>query len=427
MMLERDPLTGLYRYEALVEVLKEKFGEGSGEFKLVLFCIEFDDLARFNDTFDIDLDEQLLIQLADTFRKLTSDRDIVARAGTYRFVWLSEGTSSKEEAYNKAQAILNTLQEPFCIAGNMFYITASIGISLSSNENNSAIKMLKSAENTMRMAQKKGTNHIEIGSNEPNPSLKTELRLMKDLPSAIDNGEIYFVYQGQYSLKEKRFVGAEILTRWLHPELGHISPGEFIPLAEKSGMISPLTTKILVASSCMFRELEAHGIKDFSLSVNISPYVLLEKSFCDTVAFLIENYGLADSQLNFEIMEDTISQNLENFTHLLSKIKQRNIGIEIDDYGTGNTSLNYLISLPIDTIKIDRSFVSDIDKHPKKYALLCAIIDMAKALELDVIIEGVETEMEIALLRKFENIVVQGYYFTKPLSESEFIALLTEK
>jgi len=426
-MLEKDTLTQLYRYETFTSLLNRKFESSDAIPKLALFCIEFDDLARFNDTFGIDLDEQLLIHLADTFRRSIREGDIIARAGTYRFVWLSEHIADEEEALRHAEMILNQLREPFCIEGNMFYITASIGISLSSEENNSAIKLLKSAENTMRKAQKKGTNHIEVTTNESNPFLKTELQLLKDLPSAIDNGEIYFVYQGQYACNDHKFIGAEMLARWHHPELGHISPGLFIPLAEKSGMITPLTTKILIESSQMFQKLDAMGLSDFSLSVNISPHVLMDKGFCDTVSFLIEHYGLQGRKLNFEIMEDTISQNLENFSILLQKIKERGIGIEIDDYGTGNTSLNYLISLPIDYIKIDRSFVRGIDTNPKKYSLLCAIIDMAKALELKVIIEGVETLLEKEMLDKFDDVIVQGYYYTKPLEEEAFLQMLASE
>jgi len=421
-MRDKDLLTGLYTQEKFLSLLEQKLNETKNVSGLALFYIEFDDLARFNGTFGLDIDEQLLVQLAAAFTQMAEQSDLVARVGTYRFAWVSENISSQEFAYDKAHAVLNLLHEPFCIADNMFYVTASIGICIHCHTYDSAVKMLKSAENTMRDAQKKGTNHIAFASSEMNPLLKTELRLMKDLPSAIDNGEIYFVYQGQYSYQEKCFVGAELLTRWKHPELGEISPAVFIPLAEKSGMIGPLTTKTLVETSQMFGKLDTMGLDNFSISVNISPYVLMEKSFCDTVSFLIEHYGLAGRKLHFEIMEDTISQNLENFSFLLQKIKERGIGIEIDDYGTGHTSLNYLISLPIDCIKIDRTFVTGIDKNRKKYALLHAIIDMAKALEIDVIVEGVETEQEDKMLHGFEQITVQGYYYSKPVREEMFFS-----
>jgi len=140
----------------------------------------------------------------------------------------------------------------------------------------------------------------------------------------------------------------------------------------------------------------------------------------------MEHYGLSGKKLNFEIMEDTVSQNLENLSSLLQKVKAKGIGVEIDDYGTGHTSLNYLISLPIDAVKIDRSFVTDIDNNRKKYALLCAIVDMAKALELEVIIEGVETAEEMEMLKSFDHVTVQGYYYARPMEEEAFLSKITE-
>jgi diguanylate cyclase (GGDEF)-like protein len=424
-MTKKDSLTGLYDYETFLSLFEARLHTSGSVEESALFCIEFDDLSRFNDTFGIDIDEQLLLQISQVFTQITDENDIVARAGNYRFLWLCDRVSDRYKADEKAQSILNLLQEPFCIEGNMFYVTVSIGATLLSKEQKeSASKIIKRTENSMRRAQKKGTNHIVFTQNKVNPYIKTELKLMKDLPSAIDNGEVYFVYQGQYGYKTDSFTGAELLARWEHPELGNIPPSVFIPLAEKSGMIGPLTTKILIETSQLFEELESLGINEFSISVNISPYVLMEKSFCDTVSFLIEHYGLKGRRLNFEIMEDTIAQNLDNFSQLLHKIKRRGIGIEIDDYGTGHTSLNYLISLPIDSIKIDRSFVSDIDKHQKKYALLRALVDMAKALELDVIIEGVERAEEAALLSDYKEIKVQGYYYTRPLKKEAFFSLI---
>jgi diguanylate cyclase (GGDEF)-like protein len=423
-MLKKDSLTGLYAYDTFMSLFEERLHTPGYIEESALFCIEFDDLSRFNDTFAIDIDEQLLFQLSQVFAQITDENDIVARVGNYRFLWLCGHIADKATADEKAQSILNLLQEPFCIEGNMFYVTVSIGVTLLAEEEESAWKIVKRTENSMRRAQKKVTNHIVFTQNEINPYIKTELQLMKDLPSAIDNGEVYFVYQGQYGYKTDSFTGAELLARWEHPQLGNIPPSVFIPLAEKSGMIGPLTTKILIETSQLFEELDTLGMREFSISVNISPFVLMEKSFCDTVSFLIEHYGLKGRKLNFEIMEDTIAQNLDNFSQLLHKIKKRGIGIEIDDYGTGHTSLNYLISLPIDSIKIDRSFVSDIDKHQKKYALLRAIVDMAKALELDVIIEGVEREEEAALLSDYTEIKVQGYYYSRPLKKEAFFSLI---
>jgi len=243
-MREKDLLTDLYTQETFLLLLDRKY-DSLQEGSRTLFYIEFDDLARFNGTFGLDIDEQLLVQLGRVFRNAAEEEDaFFARVGTYRFAWISENLLTRESAYEKARLFLHLLQEPFCIGGNMFYVTASMGICMASPVYNSAAKMLKGAENAMREAQKKGTNHIAFASEGVNASLKTELRLMRDLPAAIESGEFYFVYQPQYAFGKGRFTGAELLARWRHPELGEISPGVFIPLAEKSGMIGPLTTKI---------------------------------------------------------------------------------------------------------------------------------------------------------------------------------------
>ena len=247
---------------------------------------------------------------------------------------------------------------------------------------------------------------------------------MEDLPAAIENGEICFVYQGQYDHQRERFSGAELLARWKHSKYGEISPGIFIPLAEQSGMIGPLTIKAIIEASKMFAKLEKANIQDFSLSVNISPAVLMASDFIETVQFLRHNYDLIGQQLNFEITEDTLTQNMENLVQILEQIREMEIGIEIDDYGTGYTSLQYLANLPINILKIDRSFVTDIDQDLRKRDLFRAIVNMSHALDIDVIAEGVETALEDAVIREFDFITVQGYYYSKPINPDSLLEQL---
>jgi len=416
-----DPLTKLISRNYLLDIIKTKLEHPNVMNKLSLLYIEFDDLDRFNDLFGYDIDDQLLLQLTKKFQNIVDAESVVARVGNYQFAILLYIDNIKEKSHELAENIIGLLREPFCIGENMFYVTASIGISVLSSDISDAYKLLKTAENTMRKIQKNGHNNIAFTKLLTDESLKKEIELMKDLPSAIDSGEIYFVYQGQYSHDKKKFVGAEMLTRWNHPKYGYISPFIFISLAEKSGMIGPLTIKLLIEASKMFERLEADGIKDFSLSVNISPVVLMEKSFYDTVVFLLDSYGLKGKNLTFEIMEDTISNNLDSFAKLLNKIKDLGINIAIDDYGTGHTSLSYLINLPIDYIKIDRSFVTGIDKETKKFLLLKTIIEMASTLDMKVIVEGVEEYSEDDLIKMFKDMTIQGYLYCKPIEEDEFM------
>jgi len=416
-----DPLTKLINKACLLDLISTKLEYPNVMNKLALIYIQFDELHRFNDVFGYDIDDRLLAQLSSKIEDILEIDMLLARVGNQELAILMSSDMVKDKSYQLSEKIIHLLREPFCIDDNMFYISASIGISIISSNISDAYKLLKTAENTMRKAQKSGSNNIAFTKLVNDDSIKKEIELMRDLPSAIDNGEIYFVYQGQYSHDKGGFTGAEMLARWEHPKYGYISPFIFITLAEKSGMIAPLTIKLLIEASKMFEKLDSNGIDDFSLSVNISPVVLMEKSFYDTVEFLLDSYGLRGRNLTFEIMEDTLSENIDNFATLLQKFKDLGINIAIDDYGTGHTSLSYLINLPIDYIKIDRSFVTNIDKETKKFLLLKSIIDMANTLDMRVIIEGVEEYSEDDLIKMFKDMTIQGYLYCKPIKAEEFI------
>jgi diguanylate cyclase (GGDEF)-like protein len=411
-----DSLTNLPNRTYLIESLEKKLSSAKQNKKLTtLLFIEFDDLARFNETFGFDIDDKLIVQLSHKIASLLEIDDILARVGNEQFAIVSQNLQSEESAEIFAKCIISALYEPFFVDPNMFYISASIGISLSSADENNGYRLLKTAENTMRKVQKDGKNHIAFTRQKDQSYLEKSIQLMEDLPAAIENGEIYFVYQGQYSHDKQRFDGAELLSRWQHPKYGEVSPEIFIPIAEQSGMIGPLTIKTLIEASEMFAHLETAEIKDFSISVNISSVVLMASDFIDTVQFVRSNYNLVGKKLNFEIMEETLTQNIDNLAQMLEKIREMDIGIELDDYGTGYASLKYLALLPITTLKVDKSYVRDLDKDTKRKALFQAIVDMSHALDIAVIVEGVETVLEDDIVKKFESMTVQGYLYSKPM------------
>jgi diguanylate cyclase (GGDEF)-like protein len=420
-----DPLTKLPNRIYVIESLENKLSSSKDNKNLTaLFFIEFDDLSRFNEMFGFDIDDKLIIQLSHKISSLLKPDDIMARVGNEQFAIVSQSFQSEESATLFAKRIITALYEPFFITPNMFYVSASIGISFSSSNENDGYRLLKTAENTMRKVQKDGKNHIAITRLEDRSSLEKSIRLMQDLPAALENGEIYFVYQGQYSYDKKRFIGAELLARWKHPQYGDILPEIFIPIAEQSGMIGPLTIKTFIEVSKMFTSLETIGIKDFSLSINIPSIVLMESDFIETVKFLRSHYNLIGKKLNFEIMEETLTQNIDNLVLILEKIREMNIGIQLDDYGTGYSSLKYLVLLPVTALKIDKSYVRDLDKDIKRKALFQAIVEMSHALDIDVIVEGVETVLEDKFVQKFDSMTVQGFLHCKPLKCSEFLSEL---
>lgn len=419
---EVDSVTGLYSKTALLSILSERFLSSSQPHTSALLYMEFDELARFNDTFGYEIDDILLEKLAHRLRTHLND-ELFARVGTYRFA-IATDYSDKAKLKRLAETIVTSLREPFNIEGTMFYITVTIGIAVATESVGSAKMLLKYAESTMQQLQKDGTNHIGFYMTADENHLKTELQLMKDIPGAIDRGEFYMVYQPQYLPDKGYYTGAEVLTRWRHPQLGDISPERFISLAEKSGMIVPLTVFILIETSKMFERLEAKGIHDFTLSVNVPASVLLEQSFLDTIAFLQQAYKLPEERLIIEIMEDTIPENIDSFVALLKKLKEMGIGIAIDDFGTGNTSLHYLMRFPADALKVDRSFVRNIHTDKKVLLLFRAIRDMANALHMKMVAEGVEESGEAEIMKSFGNIVIQGYYYSKPIEADALLSLL---
>lgn len=417
--------TMLSGYSSLEKLLKERFSQTcSKEISTALLFVGLDDLSRFNDDFGFNIDDKLMIKISQDISLFLGSRDILAKVGNHQFV-IVQDLSSPESAEVLAKHIIHTLSEPCIVDAHMFYIHASIGISLYAVDGDSAHKLIMAAKDTMKNIQVDSKTHIGFSKDRTTMApCERRLNIMADLPAAIENGEIYFLYQPQYSHAEKRFTGAELLARWEHPEYGDISPGIFIPVAEKSGMIGPLTTKAIITALKLFSLFEANGMDDFSLSVNISPLFLMSSSFEETIDFLIEQYDPHGGKLHFEITEEILLKNTDNLIKTLEKIKAHNIGIELDDFGTGYTSLHHLAYLPIDTLKIDRSFVSDIDKDLKKRALFRAIADMSHALDINIIAEGVENSLEDITIKTFNPIIVQGYFYSKPIRLDSMIEIV---
>ncbi len=419
-----DPVTGLYSKTAFLSILSDQFQDSLQPFPRAILSMEFDDLSRFNESFGYEIDDLLLQKLAARLRTCLRN-ELFAKAGTYRFA-IATDYHEEKRLKRLAETIVTALREPFNIEGTMFYITVTIGIAVVTESVVSAKMLLKHAESAMKQLQKDGTNHIGFFTPTDEKHLMTELKLLKDIPGAIDRGEFYLLYQPQFYADKGCYAGAEVLIRWQHPQFGEISPERFIPLAEKSGMIVPLTVFILIETAKMFKKLDTVGMRHFTLSVNVPASVLLEQSFLETVAFVQQMYGLPKGRVIFEIMEETIPENMDGFVTLLKRLKEMGMGIAIDDFGTGHTSLHYLMRFPADVLKVDRSFVRNIHTDKKLFLLFRAINDMAKALHMKIVAEGVEERKEAEIIKSFGGIVVQGYYYSKPIDADALFALVQQ-
>ena len=412
----------LLEYNHFIDSLNKKVSSDSTEVYTALLFIEFDNLAWFNDIFDSNIDNQIMLKIIEKLINLLGRDDLLVRKNKYQYIIMHDYLEFEDPIDLANNIMHHILSEPFTIDSNMFYIHGSIGISRSPFDGRNANKLMRIAERMMKIAQRDGTNNIVSSKGlDTQISCDKSKYVIEELPAALENGDIYFLYQPQYSHKEKRFTGAEMLARWKHEKYGYISPELFIPLAEKSGMIGPLTVRAIITASETFTLLQKYGIKNFSLSVNISPIHLMTSSFFETVKFLVEHYPLHGEKLNFEITEEVVLKNTDILIQKLEQLKTLNINIELDDFGTGHTSLQHLANLPIDTIKVDRTFIQNINNDVKKQALFTAIVNMSRALNIEVVAEGVEETSEDDVIKAFDTVTVQGYLYSKPM---ELMALV---
>jgi diguanylate cyclase (GGDEF)-like protein/PAS domain S-box-containing protein len=399
--------------------------------------VDLDAFKRINDTLGHDAGDQLLQEVAARLMQGVRKSDYVARAdeeeahdavsrlGGDEFIVLLNELSRIEDAAIAANRILTELSQPFMLGGQEVFITASIGISVFPSDGTDADALLKAADIAMYHAKNQGKNNFQFYAQSMNAATLERLNLENELHRAIERKEFLLYYQPKLDARSRKVVGIEALIRWKHPGKGMVSPAEFIPLAEEGGMIVRIGDWVLSAACRQNRAWRAAGLPSFNISVNLSNRQFGHKDLIETVTRTLKDSEMDPSHLELEITESTIMQNPEKSIATLRQFKEMGIRISIDDFGTGYSSLNYLRRIPFDSLKIDRSFVMNINTSPDDAAIVRAIIAMAHSLKLRVIAEGVETEEQFAFLRELGCDEVQGYLFSKPLPEEEYIRFMT--
>jgi len=284
----------------------------------------------------------------------------------------------------------------------------------------SSDSLFKNAFSAMQKAKRKGRDNYELYDPSMNARLLEQLNLDSSMHHALDNGEFSIHYQPQIDTESKEIIGCEALIRWNHPELGMISPLKFIPISEANGLII-LIGRWVLYTACMQNKLwQDAGFKPIYVSVNLSAVQLIQEDFIDMVSGILSETGLSPEYLELEITESVAVKNHEYITSILEKLKKMGIRIALDDFGTGYSSLNYLKNFAITTLKIDRSFIYDINENPKNAAIVSTILAMGRNLKLNVTAEGVETKEQYEALKNRGCKIIQGYYFSKPLPQNEF-------
>jgi diguanylate cyclase (GGDEF)-like protein len=384
------------------------------------------DLDRFkhiNDTLGHSAGDVLLRACADRLRESLRESDTVARFGGDEFVLILEGLDSAADVSAPLAKVLSKFKPPFDVGGRELLTTASVGISVFPDDGQDVETLLMNADAAMYRAKEKGPGNHHFYSAQMNAQGRQRLALQSYLPRALERGELFLVYQPKLDLATGRIAGAEALMRWRHPSLGLISPLQFIPIAEDTGLIESFGHWAIEVACRDARKWQDQG-RPVQVSVNLSARQLDRPRLADEVARVLAGAQLDPGQLELEITESAVMRNPTQAAARLQELRDLGVSLAIDDFGTGYSSLSYLRTFPLGTLKIDRSFIKDLATDQDAAALTAGIIGLAHRLRMKVVAEGVETLEQLSYLRANGCDEFQGYYLSKPISADEMSRFL---
>jgi diguanylate cyclase (GGDEF)-like protein len=417
-----DPLTALPNRTLLHERLSHALAKAQrhGRQLAVLF-IDLDRFKNVNDTLGHDAGDRLLQFAAQRLYDCLRETDTMARQGGDEFVVLMDELTDREPITRVSQRILDAVAEPFVIDEQEIHITASIGISVYPEDGRT---LLRNADIAMYRAKEKGKNNYQFYSTQIDNYSVERLALESGLRRALERDEFTLHYQPKVNIASGLITGMEALLRWQHPELGWVAPGRFIPIAEENGLILPIGAWVLKTACVQNRAWQRQGVRRFPVAVNLSPRQFAGETLLDDVKGALDASGLPPSDLELEITESMVMNNPEQAVNLLRQLKELGVRVAIDDFGIGYSSLAYLKRFPIDSVKVDRSFVEDIPEDVNSMAIAQAVIAMAHSLRLKVVAEGVESEAQLGFLRGEGCDEIQGHYFCEARAASEIAGIM---
>ena len=415
-LAHHDALTALPNRTYFMDHLSRALKRATRNNKSVaVFFMDLDRFKNINDTYGHETGDKLLQLIAECLSKEVRGSDTIARLGGDEFAVILEDIQNDDDIIMTAEKILSLLSRPFVIENIEFYGTTSIGISLFPDDATTSQSLLKNADTAMYQAKAQGRNTYQFYSKELSTKARERMILENNLRRALEHNEFVLYYQPQIELETQRLVAIEALVRWQHPELGLVPPAHFIPVAEETGLIVALGKWVIETACYQIRSWQKQGLPVVPVSVNLSGRQFINGSIAKTISQALAKFDLAPSLLEIEITEGVMMLNPESSAHTLAELSEMGIRIAIDDFGTGYSSLSYLKTYPIDTLKIDQSFVRDITSDPNDLSIVVAIIAMAHSMRLRVIAEGVETEKQLGILSSYKCDCVQGYLFSHPL------------
>ena len=420
-----DVLTGLPNRALLQDRLELMIASAQRyQRPIALMILDLDRFKAINDGLGHGGGDQLLKQIGQRLNSDDLKGITIARIAGDQFAVLVDNYFNHALVTSLAQKILDKIKKPLLYQDQKLFLTASIGISLYPTDGKEMDALMRNAYVAMHCAKQSGGNQYLLFESTQRKRSRNRLELDQQLHRALDQQELQLYYQPQVALNNHRLVGAETLIRWNHPEQGLIPPEQFIPLAEETGLIIPIGEWALAEACRQARRWQQRHLPMLHIAVNLSPRHLIRNNLVELVGRILQQTGLEPDFLELEITESLLMTDIKAFAHSLQELKTLGVKLAIDDFGTGYSSLSYLQKLPVDYVKIDQSFVRDIHNKPEDATIASAIIGMAHGLGLKVIAEGVETFSQLSFLQSQHCDIVQGFYFSEPLSAEQMTHLL---
>lgn len=423
-----DQLTGLPNLTLIKDRLEQAIISAQyGQRTLGLVYLDLDNFQKVNDSFGHAIGDEVLRLAGERLRQVVFTTDTVGRIGGDVFVLLLRDLRTEEDIALILRKLRQAMEQPFLVAGQEVFVTASMGVALYPHDGTDTAKLLQNANTALHKAKEQGRNGCQLYSPAMNTSALMRLSLESQLRKALDLRQFEVFYQPQVDARSGQLVGAEALVRWRHPELGLVAPGDFIPLAEETGLIIDIGAWVLNEACVRLRGWHEQGLPLERLAVNLSPLQFQDHDLVTTVCSALLDSGLDPALLELEITESAVMHDADKATDILRYFREMGVRVAIDDFGTGYSSLSLLKKFPITLLKIDRAFIHGIEQGEDDKAIATAIIAMGHQLGFKVLAEGVETEAQWTFLRESGCDELQGYLFSRPLELAQFEELLAKE
>ncbi len=433
-----DGLTGLANRMLFQDRLNKEIQTAQRhDQSFALLYLDLDQFKRINDTFGHHIGDEFLKKVSAVLQRCIRASDsasrmcdihqdaIIASLGGDEFTLILSDIKDPENAALVARRIIKEMPKPYLLDGHEIATTTSIGISIYPTDGTDANELLKHADSAMYQAKSSGRNNYQFFKKSLNIATVERFSLERDIIKGIERGEFTLHYQPKIDTHTRSIVGAEALIRWQHPERGRIPPFKFIPIAEESGKIIEINKWVIKTACKQWQQWQRDGFNPGVVAVNLSGYQFAQQDILATISDGLNAVGLDPQFLEIEITENILMQEIKQTAAVLQQIKKMGVSIALDDFGTGYSSLSYLATYPVDTIKIDRSFVEDCVNKPNNIIIIKAIIALGHSLGMKIVAEGVEVDEEFVTIREFGADEAQGYYFSRPVPAGEFVKLLT--